>query len=261
MILLSFDIEEFDAPQEYGAELSFERQIELSTIGLERILNLLEQKQIKATFFITANFALNNAEIMKRIVSAGHEIASHGFYHSKKSDGDLVKAAAELEKIAGKKIAGYRTPRMGDVSIKELKDAGHTYNSSLNPTFLPGRYNNLNMPRNLFYEDGITQLPASVSRFLRLPLFWLALHNMPLPLYKWLCAGAVKKDGYLNVYFHPWEFCDALHEPELKMPYIIRHNSGMAHVERLASLIDYLRSKGYQFYSISEFLDSHKNNE
>ena len=57
MILLSFDIEEFDMPLEYNGEISFEEQIDVSRMGLERILDLLKKYHVKATFFSTVIFA------------------------------------------------------------------------------------------------------------------------------------------------------------------------------------------------------------
>lgn len=57
MILLSFDIEEFDAPLEHGVELPFEEQMRTSVEGTRKILACLARHRVKATFFCTANFA------------------------------------------------------------------------------------------------------------------------------------------------------------------------------------------------------------
>ena len=81
MILLSFDIEEFDVPREHQVDISMEEQIKVSVEGTNRILDCLKRNQVKATFFCTANFALHAPDIIKRIQAEGHEIASHGFYH------------------------------------------------------------------------------------------------------------------------------------------------------------------------------------
>ena len=51
MILLSFDIEEFDMPFEYGKEITFENQIAVSARGTAIILDLLKKHNVKATFF------------------------------------------------------------------------------------------------------------------------------------------------------------------------------------------------------------------
>ena len=49
-VLLSFDVEEFDMPFEYGKEISFAEQLEISVLGTQRILNILKKHQIVATF-------------------------------------------------------------------------------------------------------------------------------------------------------------------------------------------------------------------
>ena len=56
MVLLSFDIEEFDMPFEYGKDISFEDQISISVAGCHIILDLLKKHQFKATFFFYCNF-------------------------------------------------------------------------------------------------------------------------------------------------------------------------------------------------------------
>ncbi len=77
-ILLSFDIEEFDIPEEYGQPLEPEIKFEISNRGLSKIIALIEKLDITATFFVTANFALHNPVTIREI-SKHHEIASHGF--------------------------------------------------------------------------------------------------------------------------------------------------------------------------------------
>lgn len=52
MILLSFDIEEFDAPLEHGVELPFEEQMRTSVEGTRKILACLARHRVKATFFL-----------------------------------------------------------------------------------------------------------------------------------------------------------------------------------------------------------------
>uniref|UniRef100_UPI0025CDB9E6 polysaccharide deacetylase family protein n=1 Tax=uncultured Chryseobacterium sp. TaxID=259322 RepID=UPI0025CDB9E6 len=71
MVLLSFDIEEFDMPLEYKGEIPFDRQISISQTGLERILNILKKHQAKATFFSTVVFAENSRYLIERLLNEG----------------------------------------------------------------------------------------------------------------------------------------------------------------------------------------------
>ena len=58
--ILSFDVEEFDTPLEYGKNMSMDEQMHVSETGLRAVLGLLEAHQVTATFFTTANFALHH---------------------------------------------------------------------------------------------------------------------------------------------------------------------------------------------------------
>lgn len=223
MISLSFDIEEFDTPLEYGINIPFEEQMCISIEGTNNILDILEKYEIKATFFCTANFAINSPETINRMISNGHEIASHGYYHSSFSVEDLAKSRQELMKRFNVEIKGYRMARMMPVDEKEIYKAGYLYNSSLHPTWIPGRYNNIRKPRTPHIKDGVMQIPASVSPIFRLPLFWLSFHHFPKFLYNFLAKSTLKKDKQLVIYFHPWEFVNL---KPLKLPYIITHKSG-----------------------------------
>src|SRR5471030_2726943 len=188
MITLGFDVEEFDMPFEYGKTLPFSEQLSISTTGTLLVLNLLKETGVKATFFCTAHYALHQPEIILKIVNDGHEIASHGYYHSDFKPQHLEQSKTLLEKISGISVTGYRMARMMPVDEEEIQKAGYLYNSSLNPTWIPGRYNNLKKPRSWFFDKGVLQIPASVSSTLRFPLFWLTFHNLPLAVIKKMSA-------------------------------------------------------------------------
>lgn len=256
MILLSFDIEEFDMPFEYGKTISFEDQLSISTEGTLKILALLKQHQVKATFYCTANFALNKPDVIAEIVNDRHEIASHGYYHSDFKVEHLRQSKEVLQKLTGKKVSGYRMARMMPVDEKEVFAAGYCYNSSINPTYLPGRYNNFHRPRTWFYQDQVLQLPSSVTPIVRFPLFWLTFHNLPMVLIKWMCQRTYRKDGYLNLYFHPWEFTNLDQPKRFNFPKYVIKNSGEDFVTRISDLILWGKSKNYSFGTTMEFVDS-----
>ena len=85
------------------------------------------------------------------------------------------------------------------------------------------------------------------------PLFWLSYHHLPVWLYLKLASRVAKHDGYFATYFHPWEFYQLSERPELKMPYIIRHNSGEEMVKRLSRLIEHFKGEGSEFITFNEF--------
>lgn len=256
MILLSFDIEEFDMPMEYGKEISFHDQIEISIRGTNHILDILEKHEVKATFFSTVIFAQNAPDVIKRLIKSGHELASHGYFHSAFEPAHLATSRKALQEISSQEISGFRMPRMKPVDENEVRKAGYLYNSSINPTWLPGRYNNLARPRTRFKEAGIWQIPASVSPVLRFPLFWLSFHNLPLRIYTWLAQKTHKKDGYLNIYFHPWEFTDLKDKNRFGFPGYVSKNSGIKMIERMDLFIGDLKRKNYTFSTLSDFIQN-----
>jgi peptidoglycan/xylan/chitin deacetylase (PgdA/CDA1 family) len=256
LILLSFDIEEFDMPLEYGKEINFQDQIDISISGTNHILDILDKHRVKATFFSTVVFAQNAPDIIKRIIKSGHELASHGYFHSAFEPEHLASSRNELQEISSQKITGFRMPRMKPVDENEVKKAGYLYNSSINPTWLPGRYNNLNRPRTKFKEAGVWQIPASVTPIMRFPLFWLSFHNLPLTIYTWLAQKTYKKDGYLNIYFHPWEFTSLEDKNRFGFPRYVSKNSGKKMIERMDQFIGALKLKNYSFSTISEFIQN-----
>ena len=89
MILLSFDTEEFDVPREHGVDFTLEQGMAVSKVGTNRILDVLKQNGVKATFFCTGNFAEQAPEVMQRIMDEGHEVACHGVDHWQPKDTDF----------------------------------------------------------------------------------------------------------------------------------------------------------------------------
>lgn len=242
-------------PFEYGKHLAVEEQLSISQEGCKVILDLLHEHEASATFFSTVVFARSSHQIIARIKTEGHELASHGYYHSSFSDSHLLESREELGRLSGMDVTGFRMPRMMPVEDMAIEQAGYKYNSSINPVWLPGRYDNRNKPRTLFTLGRVWQLPASATPALRVPLFWLTFHNFPLRAYFRACSTTMNSDGYLNLYFHPWEFTD-LHNTRLGMPWYVKRNSGLLMRERFRRMLAWMRKKQYTFSTIADFLDS-----
>jgi peptidoglycan/xylan/chitin deacetylase (PgdA/CDA1 family) len=254
-VLLSFDIEEFDMPFEYGKSIPLEEQLSISQAGCSVILDLLRQHDARASFFSTVVFAQNSGNIMQAIRDTRHELASHGYYHSDFKESHLLESRLELEKLSGLEVTGFRMPRMMPVDDAAIEKAGYQYNSSINPVWLPGRYDNRHKPRTLFQLGDVWQLPASATPGLRVPLFWLSFHNFPLSVYLRASKTTINADHYLNLYFHPWEFTD-LSSPRLGMPWYVRRNSGARMRERFVKMLCWMKANHFQFSTISEFLSA-----
>ena len=248
-ILLSFDVEEFDMPLEYNFNIAIEIQMEIGKKGLDNLMPILNDQNYNTTLFTTANFANHYPDSIKAL-SEKHEIASHTFYHSKFSTVDLLASRIRLEEIIQKPVKGLRMPRMRQVPVGDINEAGYSYDASIHPTWLPGRYNNFNLPRTKYSEQGLIRVPASVSPNFRIPLFWLSFKNFPYAIYSKLALQTLNKDGYLSLYFHPWEFTNIT---AFGLPKYTTKGSDKELLDKLYRLLNDL-NKQAEFITMSDFL-------
>ncbi|MCU0548261.1 MAG: polysaccharide deacetylase family protein [Leptolyngbya sp. Prado105] len=251
LILLSFDVEEFDVPEEYGQPLDERTKFKVSAEGLDHVLELLDRLNIRATFFTTAYFAIHHPSKLLEIAKK-HEVASHGFYHASFCVEDLARSKKALEEILNQEVAGFRMARLQPVEDHEIQRAGYQYNSSMNPTYLPGRYNNFSKPRLPYHSGKLLNIPVSVTPVIRCPLFWLSFKNLPLPLYKLASRLTLNCDAYLNLYFHPWEFTNIR---GYQLPGYIKKRSGQPMLDRLENYLKWMQPFG-TFATFSEFQQS-----
>ena len=231
-VLLSFDVEEFDMPREHGGSISVEEGVEVSTEGVEKILQVLNEEGVSATFFVTGNFAKGAPELVRRMVTEGHEVACHGVDHFRPKESDLAVSKEIIEQVAGVGVRGYRQPRMFKTDYAKMRECGYLYDTSVNPAWIPGRYNNTKVPRRPFKREGVIEVPTSVATGARVPLFWLMLHLLPVGMYVKLAQRSLIETGYFATYFHPWEFATALLKYKM-IPWYVRRNSGNKMVMRL----------------------------
>lgn len=251
-ILFSIDLEEFDIPEEYGQLLPLSTKLEVSLQGMKALEALMDKQEITGTLFTTAFWAQQHPEYV-RALAQKHEIASHTFYHNKFAPEDLVTSRQVLSSITGKKISGLRMPLMQDIDTRAVAAAGYTYDSSLHPTWLPGRYNHFRAKPTLHRTEGLWILPASVTPVLRIPVFWLVLKNFPFSLYKKLCRKILDKNGYLVLYVHPWEFTDL---STYSLPALIKGKDGARLLERLEQLFIFFKEEGHRFVTHESLVEA-----
>lgn len=265
-VLLTFDIEEFDMPLEFNQKISEEEIFERSFTGTKRILDLIDKNNVKATFFITPRFADKYPKLIKEI-SKKHEIALHGYHdHSynykfierDKALKELKNGKERLSKLSGQEIKGFREPRMQKPPYSILKKVGFEYDSSLNPTFAPGRYNNLFAKRKTFSIEGIKIIPLSATPILKLPLFWFFFRNLGLNYGKWVTRLSLLDQDYVALLFHSWEFIDLNEFKDI--PYTFKRNSGNKIIKILERYIQWCLRKKFKFISMGEYYESLDNN-
>lgn len=119
---------------------------EAMTSGLEKLLDLLDEYKVKATFFTLGAICEQYPDKVKDIANRGHEIGCHGYYHenfalmSVEEQMNVLKASKlKIEDTAGKIIKGFRMPE-GEITedtYNVLKELGFIYSSSLSDNDIP----------------------------------------------------------------------------------------------------------------------------
>jgi peptidoglycan/xylan/chitin deacetylase (PgdA/CDA1 family) len=251
-ILLSFDVEEFDAPLARGRDMSMDEQMEVGGRGQARVLDMLDALDVPATMFTTASFAAWHPALQRR-AAARHEIGSHGRVHLTFRNEDLAISRHALRESSGQEVLGFRRARLQPTDPQAILDAGYLWDSSENPIFLPGRYNNLRKPRVPYRKGALVELPVSASPVLRVPLFWLAWKNFPMAVIRDASARCLDRDGLLNVFWHPWEFVDLAASG---LPRYMRAVDGERACDRFAAYIDFLRPHG-RFGTFTPWVRAH----
>ncbi|MCA1925015.1 MAG: DUF3473 domain-containing protein [Thiobacillus sp.] len=191
--------------------------------NVDLILALLDEAGAKATFFTLGWIAERHPQVVRRIVAAGHELASHGYGHQRASDltpaqfrEDIVRAKGILEDIGAVAVRGYRAPSFSIShanwwAVGELENAGYVYSSSIYPV----KHDHYGMPDAPRFphrpngESGILELPPTTVPMMgrNLPAAgggWFRL--LPYSMSRWMLRRVNERDrAPCMFYFHPWE--------------------------------------------------------
>lgn len=190
--------------------------------NMARILAMLDESGVKATFFTLGWIAERYPQLIRDIVDNGHELASHGYAHQRVSDqnegsfyADINLAKVLLEDLSGHEVKGYRAPSfsIGEHNQKWafecLERAGYIYSSSIYP-ILHDHYGMPDAPRFAHkVNKQLLELPATTVRAFNRN--WPAggggyFRLLPYAISRRLIERVNRKDGEAAIfYFHPWE--------------------------------------------------------
>ena len=181
---LSFDVEEHFQVQAFADQLTqsdWDRHETRVAGNTDRLIDLLGEAGQSATFFTLGWVAQRHPDLVKRIVSHGHELASHGFAHCRVDSQtpedfrqDVRKTKALLEDAGGVAVVGYRaaTFSMGAFTPwahEILAGEGHRYSSSIYPV-KHDLYGAPDAPRFAYCPipgDTFLEIPITTTRFCR----------------------------------------------------------------------------------------------
>ncbi|HRF72252.1 MAG TPA: DUF3473 domain-containing protein [Accumulibacter sp.] len=223
--------------------------------NVDRILLMLDEHQTAATFFTLGWVAERYPQLVRRIVEAGHELASHGYGHQRASElseaefsADIGSAKKLLEDLSGQEVKGYRAPSfsIGEGNLWAfdcLERAGYRYSSSIYPI----RHDHYGMPDAPRFAHqvraGLLELPVTTARFF--DRNWPAsgggyFRLLPYPVSRWLLQKVNELDRQPAIfYFHPWEIdAGQPRVPGISAKTRFRHYLNLQHTEgRLRRLL------------------------
>jgi polysaccharide deacetylase family protein (PEP-CTERM system associated) len=189
--------------------------------NVDTILDLLAEAGASATFFTLGWIAERYPQLVRRIVAAGHELASHGYAHRRVTEqtpaeflDDIQRAKALLEDLAGVEVKGYRAPSFSMGSRNRwafscVAQAGYSYSSSVYP-ILHDHYGTPDAPRFPYRTgEGLLEVPVTTVRVLsaNVPAGGGGYFRLlPYAVSRALIQRVNRCDQRPAVfYFHPWE--------------------------------------------------------
>lgn len=230
------------------------------TANTERLLALLERRRVRATWFVLGWTAQRFPELVRRIHDAGHELATHGFWHRlvyRQSPEEFVEdvrcsLAALSAAVPDAMILGYRAPSFSITqqsawALEILAANGLRYDSSIVPIAGHDLYGVPSAPRVAHRLDvGIWEIPVSTVRCMGRN--WPAggggyFRLLPYRITRWAIRRLNREGHPAVMYLHPWEI-----DPE--QPHIagasfrsrVRHYLNLTKTEpRLERMLDDFR--------------------
>jgi polysaccharide deacetylase family protein (PEP-CTERM system associated) len=223
---MTIDVEDYFQVSAFEQHVQRDRWQEMPSRlerNMERILAMLDKRNIKATFFMLGWLAERYPQVVRSIVDNGHELASHGYQHIRVTDQtpaefqqDVVRTKGLLEDKSGVEVKGYRAASysIGERNLwahEKLLEAGHAYSASIYPV-RHDHYGMRSAPRfsyNPFDGEDFIEIPVTTTDFfgMRLPGGGGGYFRL-LPY--WVSRQLIKRvnnaDGQPAIfYFHPWE--------------------------------------------------------
>ena len=274
---MTIDVEDYYQVSAFESVVGFENwnqyesRVEKNT---QRILDVLDECDTKATFFILGWVAERQVSLVRTIAERGHEVASHGYAHQRiytqsmhEFREETRKSKRILEDIIGKPIYGYRAASYSITrdslwALDLLREEGFAYDSSIFP-IRHDRYGIPDYPRFCHVlggqgADSFVEFPISTVRLgrLNLPVAGGGYFRIfPYGFTRWGIKRLNRKEHQAAVfYLHPWEIDTdqpRLHGNRLSR---FRHYCNLGKTEsrllnllrdfHFGTMIDVLRQKG-----------------
>jgi polysaccharide deacetylase family protein (PEP-CTERM system associated) len=219
------------------------------------ILDSLARADAKGTFFVLGWVAEKNPAIVRSIVDAGHEIASHGYWHRRvvtltpaQFREDLRQSKDVLENVAGAPVLGFRAPSFSIIpgcewAFDVLLEEGFLYDSSVFPIRRSG-YGNPDAPRVPYVirraAGTLAEFPLATTSIFGVTMPAAGggyLRQFPFALIRRAFAEGSARGVPSTFYIHPWEIDPEQPRMPVSLLTRMRHYRGLdktlAHIDRL----------------------------
>ncbi len=225
---LSVDVEDYYHVEAFADKITPGMWLELPSrvaANTRRVLELLDRVGAKATFFVLGWVAERQPQIIGEILSAGHELGCHSYWHRRvwrltpdQFREDTHRALAAIEDAGGKAVPGYRAPTFSIVgkslwALEILAQQGFFYDSSV----FPIRHDLYGMPQaprfpfqwNCANGQSIYEIPLLTFQMIgwNFPVGGGGyLRIFPMRYTRWALQRIRDREHRpAVVYFHPWE--------------------------------------------------------
>ncbi len=257
-----FQVSAFDAHVDRARWDTYESRVVRNT---ERVLELLAESGGRGTFFTLGWVAQRFPALVRAIADAGHEVASHGFWHQRIPTmteaafrEDVRNAKCALEDACGCAVTGYRAPSFSLTdevmwAARVLVEEGHTYDSSRFPITRSGygTATGRREPHVIATASGdLMEFPPAVWLLAgqRIPVAgggWF--RQLPLAVIRRGLAAVLAEGMPAVFYIHPWEIDPRQPRMPVGLVTRVRHYRGLSAAEaRLRTLLATWRFESMQ---------------
>lgn len=212
----------------YDSWSKYEKRVE---VGMNTLLKLLSDHDTKATFFTLGWIAEKYPNMIKQLSEEGHELASHGYSHTKVYNlkpevfrEEIKRTKSVIENLTGNAVVAYRAPFFSVTvdslwALSILREEGHTIDCSISPV-KTWRYGITSSPDHIYNisDVDLIEFPVSTFNFInkKLALGGAYFRLFPYPVSHYNYKKKNKAEEYSMFYIHPWEY-DPEHPYEQKM--------------------------------------------
>tara|TARA_B100001540_G_scaffold270803_1_gene254200 strand:- start:1189 stop:2034 length:846 start_codon:yes stop_codon:yes gene_type:complete len=279
MNLLGIDFEDWYHPELIQKTISDKNNEPKVIHGIHKILELLRQKETKATFFVVGELLEFKPELLDLILDNEHEIAFHTMKHTRIDSLDMKEKFDDeikiFDKLTDGKSKGFRAPSFSLNShsswiIDILEKNHYVYDSSVVPakTNLYGIPNADNKPYKITSQNlennskngKILEFPLMITKFLgkKIPAAGgFYLRTLPSRIIENTIKSYEKNNIPGVFYIHSWELTPEF-MPKIELPkkdhFITFHNINKAYT-RMENLLE-----KFEFTSFSKFIQVNKEN-